>query len=160
MYQNPLEKSTNKSTNNQPTNNQQITNNQPQYNKYNKYNKDNNNNNNIYDANAEKVQKIIIETIGSTNLTVIQECISYLDDFPIEVIEIALKKTAEVNGKWKYTKTILNNWLKNGINTIEKVQADDLKYKSKKNGILEETEEEKNARKLKELEEALKNDTK
>ncbi len=33
---------------------------------------------------------------------------------------------------WKYAKTILNNWLKNGINTLEKVKSEELNFKNKK----------------------------
>ena len=105
----------------------------------------------------EKLQEMFIKCIGSTNLNAISECISYLEDLPREVIEIALKKTSEVNGKWKYTKVILNNWVENRIDTVEKVQAEDLKFKNKKQN--EETEEERQARILKEMEESLKDVT-
>ena len=77
-----------------------------------------------------ELQKRFVECTGSTNLNAISECISYLKDFPIDVINIALIKTSEQNGGWKYAKTILNNWLKSGIDTIEKVKAEELKFKS------------------------------
>ena len=73
---------------------------------------------------------------------------------PYEVIEIALEKASEKNGGWKYAKTILQNWTKSGINTIEKVKAEELSFKNK-NKVAEETVEEKKARRLKELEEAM-----
>lgn len=47
----------------------------------------------------EKLQKKFIECIGSTNLNAISECLSYLDNLPLEVIEIALIKTSEANGR-------------------------------------------------------------
>ena len=56
----------------------------------------------------DKLQKRFIECINSTNLNAINECISFLEDLPFEVIEIALKKASEVNGSWKYAKKILN----------------------------------------------------
>lgn len=79
----------------------------------------------------EKLQQKFIECIGSTNLNAINECISYLDDMPYEVIEIALLKTSEKNGGWKYAKTILQNWLNMNINTVEQVKAEELKFKNK-----------------------------
>lgn len=87
---------------------------------------------NINKNNEEKLQKKFIECIGSTNLNSIDECISYLKDFPYEVIEIALEKTSEVNGKWKYTKAILQQWLQGGIKTVEQVKAEELRYKNKR----------------------------
>lgn len=80
----------------------------------------------------QQLQKIFINCTGSTNLNAIEECISYLDDLPYEVIEIALKKTSEKNGGWKYAKIILQNWLKAGIKTIEQVKAEELRYKNKR----------------------------
>lgn len=47
----------------------------------------------------QQLQKRFIECTGSTNLNAINECISYLDDMPYEVIEIALEKTSEKNGR-------------------------------------------------------------
>lgn len=57
---------------------------------------------------------------------------------------------------WKYAKKILNDWVKGSIDTVEKIQAEDLKFKNR-NKHQEETEEEKTARKIKELEESIKN---
>lgn len=99
---------------------------------------------------VDELQKIIIETLGSTNLTVIQEAISYLDDFPLEVIKEALVRTARKQKRWDYARGTLNNWLKDGLNTIDKIKANDLQFETKKE-MKEETEEEKMARKIKEL---------
>ena len=104
----------------------------------------------------EQLQRRFIECTNSTNLNAINECISYLQDLPYEVIETALVKASEKDGGWKYAKTILQNWLSTGINTIEKVNAEEMKFRNK-NKPIEETEEEKNARKVRELEESLKN---
>ena len=63
----------------------------------------------LYDSKVEEVQRIMIETIGTTNINNIQECISYLDKLPIELIEYALRKTARIsNPSWKYTSPRLN----------------------------------------------------
>lgn len=100
----------------------------------------------------------MIETLGSTNLTVLQEAITYLDEFSLEVIKEALVRTARKQKKWDYAKGILNNWLNEKLDTLEKIEAKDLEFKEK-SILLKESEEEKIARKTKELEEAMKNDT-
>ena len=89
-------------------------------------------------------------------MTVIQEAISYLDDFPLEVIKEALVRTARKQKKWDYARGTLNKWLDNKLDTLEKIKANDLEFKSK-NMTKEETEEEKKARKIRELEESIKN---
>lgn len=100
---------------------------------------------------VEEIEKNLIETIGNTNLTVMKEAISYLEDLPIEVIKEALVRTARKQKKWDYTRGILDNWVDEKINTLEKVVAKDMEFKGK-NNFVNETEEEKLARKLKELE--------
>ena len=100
---------------------------------------------------VEELQKIIIETLGSTNLTVIQEAISYLDTFPLEVIKEALVRTARKQKKWDYARGTLNNWREEGLNTLEKIKANDIEFKGR-NTQKEETEEERQARIIKELE--------
>lgn len=85
----------------------------------------------VVEEEQQLLQQKFIKCTGSTNLNAIEECISYLDDFPYEVIEVALKKTSEKNGGWKYAKTILQNWLKAGIKTIEQVEAEELNFKNK-----------------------------
>lgn len=90
---------------------------------------------------ADLLQKYFIECLGSTNLNAIQECISYLDDLPIEVIRIALQKTADANANWKYTKTILNNWVTKKIDSVEKVKIEDENFKSKRNNTFNQQEE-------------------
>ena len=90
-------------------------------------------NNNINNNIKEELQKNFIECIGSTNLNAIDECISYLKDLPYEVIKIALIKTSRTNKpNWKYAKTILDDWVKLKINTIEKVEAEEQKFKGNK----------------------------
>lgn len=57
------------------------------------------NNNKEKEIIEEELQKRFIECTSSTNINAINECISFLDDFPFEVIEIALVKTSEKNGR-------------------------------------------------------------
>lgn len=73
---------------------------------------------------AEKVQKAVIETLGDTNLVHIEEAISFLEDFPPEVILKALEITSNIkNPMWNYAKGILNNWLKLNIEKIEETES-------------------------------------
>ena len=85
----------------------------------------------LYDADVEKVDNLFIETLGSTNTNNIKECISYLDKLPIEVIEYALKKTARKGAKWDYAMTILDSYVDKKLDTLEKVQADEIEFKNK-----------------------------
>lgn len=78
----------------------------------------------------EELQKNIIETLGTTNLTVIQEAMSYLDDLPLEVIKEALVRTARKQKKWDYARGTLNRWIEGKLNTLEKIKANDLEFKS------------------------------
>lgn len=113
-------------------------------------NEDEEDTNLLSNSDAEELQKIIIETLGSTNLTVIQEAISYLDTFPLEVIKEALVRTARKQKKWDYARGTLNNWIEDGLNSLEKIKAKDIEFKGR-NTQKEETEEERMARKLREL---------
>ncbi len=80
----------------------------------------------------------------------------YCDDLPEDLIIYAIKDAIEHKAtNMKYIKKILDRYIKNGIKTIE--QIDFLQNKQEKK---QETPEEANARKLKALEEMIKNDTK
>ena len=111
----------------------------------------------LYDADVEKIDSLFIETMGNTNISNIQECIKYLDKLPIEVIEYALRKTARKGAKWDYAMTILDSYVEKNLNTLEKIQADEIEFKNKtnKNTDVEETEEEKTKKKIKDLEERM-----
>lgn len=76
---------------------------------------------------------------------------------PIEVIEYALRKTARKGAKWDYAMTILESYVDKNLDTLEKVQADEIEFKNKSSKSSEktETEEEKTKRKIKELEEVM-----
>lgn len=51
-----------------------------------------------------RLQQRFVECTSSTNLNAISECLSFLDDLPFEVIEIALVKTSEKNGRLEICK--------------------------------------------------------
>lgn len=99
----------------------------------------------IYNKDVAKIDELMIECLNTTNTNNIQECIDYLNELPIDVIEYVLKKTARIERpSWKYAMSILDNYISSGIKTIEQVKADELKFKSKvKTNNKQETFEEK-----------------
>lgn len=117
--------------------------------------------NNLYNPEVKKLQEIMVETIGTTNINNTKECIDYLEKLPIDLIEYALRKTARIERPcWQYTIPILESYIDKGFKKIEEVEADNLKYKNNNKSINEkETEEEKIQRKLNALK-GEKNDTK
>lgn len=70
------------------------------------------------------MQKKFIEEIGNTNITSIQECLSYLEELKAEDIIRALEKSRGKTNRWNYSKAILNSWVKNGVDKEESL--DDL----------------------------------
>ncbi len=81
----------------------------------------------------KKLQKRFIECIGSINTNAIEECISYLEDLPYEVIEMALvKASGATNPNWNYAKKVLDDWVRKGIDSVEKVEAEQLTFKNPK----------------------------
>ncbi len=88
--------------------------------------------NNLYNPQVEKLQEIMIETIGTTNTNNIMECANYLDKLPLELIEYALRKTARIERpSWQYTIPILESYIDKKLKTLEEVKADDLEHKTK-----------------------------
>ena len=82
---------------------------------------------------------------------------SYAEEMSSDLIILAMKKSVEANIRTiQYIKGILNNWRKKGIKTVIEAENEDLVFRQKDEK--QETEEEKLARKTRELEEALKND--
>lgn len=104
------------------------------------------NKNILYNEDVEKINQIFLETIGSTNINNINECIEYLDKLEYEVIEYALKQTARVGAKWNYTKAILDNYVSENINTLEKVITKEIEFKNKNKKQVEEHKETKEER--------------
>ncbi len=109
----------------------------------------------LYNQDVEKLQEIMLETLGTTNINNIKECVNYLDKLPLELIEYALRKTARINRpSWQYTIPILEGYIDKKITTVQEAEADDLNHKTEnKQEQIEETDEEKVQRKIKELEE-------
>ena len=69
-----------------------------------------------------------------------------------DLIILAMQKAVEANKRTiQYIKGILNNWSKKGIKTVLEAEKEDEQFRNK-NTVQEETEEERMARKLKEIE--------
>lgn len=69
-----------------------------------------------------------------------------------DLIILAMQKAVEANKRTiQYIKGILNNWSKKGIKTVIDAEKEDEQFRNRST-VLEETEEERMARKLKELE--------
>lgn len=69
-----------------------------------------------------------------------------------DLIILAMQKAVEANKRTiQYIKGILNNWSKKGIKTVIDAEKEDEQFRNRST-VLEETEEERMDRKLKELE--------
>lgn len=82
----------------------------------------------------EKLQQRFIECLNSFNEIAISECLEYLNELPYSVINFVLTRTAGIqNPNWNYAKTILDDYVKRKINTLEKIEIEQQKFiKSKK----------------------------
>lgn len=111
--------------------------------------------NNASDSCVDGLQKIIefynnnIGLLSPYGLEVLQD---YLKDVDYEVVIFAMQRAVEANKKTiQYIKGTLNNWVNAGVKTLIEAQEESRAFKNK-NNPKEETEEEKNARKVRELE--------
>ena len=56
-----------------------------------------------------------------------------LDGMNIELVQFAISKSADNEARnFRYLKSILDNWKKNGVTTVEEAEQEDEKYKSSK----------------------------
>ena len=56
-----------------------------------------------------------------------------LDGMKIELVQLAISKSADNEARnFRYLKSILDNWKKNGVTTVEEAEQEDEKYKSSK----------------------------
>lgn len=128
-----------------------------------KKNNDNSNKNNETndlkesDSCVDGFQKVINfyeANIGLLSPYVLEMLQDYAKSMPNDLIIYAMKKATEANVRtFKYIKGILDNWRKKGIKTL--IQAKEETEKFKNRGVpKEETEEEKKARKVEELNDA------
>ena len=80
-----------------------------------------------------------IEAYASSNLRSLslgnmQELVSFKDDFPDEVIRLAIDQACGANAPvWNYVRKVLNNWLDKGIKTAADAKADIARGKQQEN---------------------------
>lgn len=122
-----------------------------------------NDNDKVSDSCVDGLQEVIDfyeNNVGLMSPYVLEILSDYKNEMTSELIIYALKKSVEADKRTiQYIKGILNNWSKKGIKTLIDAKREDEEFKNKRvSNISEESEEQKNARRVKELEEALKND--
>lgn len=120
-------------------------------------------NDKVSDSCVDGLQEVIDfyeNNVGLMSPYVLEVLSDYKCEMTTELIIYALKKSVEADKRTiQYIKGILNNWSKKGIKTLIDAKREDEEFKSKRaSNMQEESEEQKNARRVKELEEALKND--
>ena len=120
-------------------------------------------NENVNDSCVDGLQECIEfynQNVGLLTQYGLEVLEDYAQEMDYEVIIYAMKLAVEANKRQlNYIKAILNNWSKAGIKTLLQAQEENKARKdSRDNGISEETQEEKDARKIKELKEAMKDD--
>lgn len=82
------------------------------------------------DASGERPDFGTIEVYASSNLRTftpgnMQELVSFKDDFPDEVLFLAIDQACGANAPaWNYVRKVLNNWLDKGIKTAADAKAD------------------------------------
>ena len=101
------------------------------------------NNTNDDNDTAEKLENIQSGTIAQTlksrgfklDQIQFQQLFDYiaLDGMKIELVQLAISKSADNEARnFRYLKSILDNWKKNGVTTVEEAEQADEKYKSSK----------------------------
>ena len=109
------------------------------------------------DNDLQNIAEFYNENIGALTPYGLEVLADYAKDMSKDLIIFAMKKALEANVRnIKYIKGILNSWSKKGIKTLIEAQKEDENFRNK-TSIKEESEEEKKARKIKELEESIKN---
>ena len=82
------------------------------------------------DASGERPNFGTIEAYASSNLRTftpgnMQELVSFKDDFPDEVLFLAIDQACGANAPaWNYVRKVLNNWLDKGVKTAADAKAD------------------------------------
>lgn len=116
--------------------------------------------NKVSDSCVDGLQKIIEfynNNVGMITPYGLEILSSYAEEMQEDLIILAMKKAVEANKRTiQYIKGILNNWSKKGIKTVIEAEKEDEQFRNK-NIVSEETEEERTARKIRELEESIKN---
>lgn len=109
----------------------------------------------VSDSCVDGLQEIIEfynNNIGMITPFGIEILSDYAREIGKELVILAMKKSVVANKRTiQYIKGILNNWSKKGIKTLLEAEKEDEEFRNK-NNTREETEDERMARKIKELE--------
>lgn len=70
--------------------------------------------------------------LKNTSVSIILECYRNFSTMEIKVIECALSKSSEKDGSWLYAKTILNEWKKKDITTVDDVEKERQEFEKSK----------------------------
>lgn len=96
------------------------------------------NNNNINNNDEENLQKEFIRCLNSYNDVAISECLDFLKVLPFDVIKEALTTTSRIRSpNWAYAKTILDDYVKKHIDTLDKVKAEQNNFKNSTKKVTE-----------------------
>lgn len=88
-------------------------------------------NNNLNKENEENLQKEFIKCLNSYNEIAISECLDFLKLLPFDVIKDVLKRTSRIRSpNWAYAKTILDDYVKKNIDTLEKIKVEQDNFKN------------------------------
>lgn len=100
----------------------------------NEYDSDNDIDNDLLskEEKEEKLQMRFKRCLNSENEEALKECKSYLDNLPYSVIDWVLIRTSGIRQpNWNYAKTVLEDFEKRKIDSLEKIKADQERYKNK-----------------------------
>lgn len=79
------------------------------------------------------------ECFGVLNPLNSEDISMWIDDIGVEMVAAAMKKAAIDNKPYSYAVGIMRNWSKNNINTLKDVEANEVRFKNKSVGKLENT---------------------
>lgn len=100
----------------------------------NEYDSDNDYDNDLLskEEKEEKLEQRFKRCLNSQNEELIKECKKYLDKLPYTVINWVLVRTSGIEKpNWNYAKTVLEDFKKRKIDSLNKIQADQERYKTK-----------------------------
>lgn len=121
----------------------------------------NDNDNDNVNVNVADVIKAYEENIAPATPMSLELLTDYCKELSPELVIEAIQKANSANKRsGRYIQGILNDWSKKGFKSLIDVQNEEQEFKRNKEsiGVKEETEEERKARKIRELEESTRND--
>ena len=84
------------------------------------------------EANLDTVEAYVSSQLIAFGPKAMQELVSYMDDFPDDVIRHAVDEAVAAGVlNWKYVRGILNNYLNDGIRTMDDVRKAEIVHRAK-----------------------------